>query len=92
MCAEKDPISCHRAILICKHLRFDALTIQHIINKETIETQEELEHRLVNTLKIYPDFFENKDPIAVIERAYAVQGTRISYSLEPTENREDQNG
>ena len=35
MCAEKDPITCHRAVLVCQHLRESNLDINHILH-ETI--------------------------------------------------------
>jgi uncharacterized protein (DUF488 family) len=48
MCAEKDPISCHRTILICKHLRQQNIEIDHIIDDKTLESQEQLEDRLLD--------------------------------------------
>ena len=48
MCSEKDPISCHRTILICKYLRKLDVKINHIIDAKTIESQEKLEDRLLD--------------------------------------------
>ncbi len=48
MCAEKDPISCHRTILICKYLRQFKLEINHIIDLDTIESHSKLEDRLLD--------------------------------------------
>lgn len=48
MCAEKDPISCHRTILICKHLRQLDIEIDHIIDDKTLESQGQLEDRLLD--------------------------------------------
>jgi uncharacterized protein (DUF488 family) len=48
MCAEKDPISCHRTILICKHLRQLDIEIDHIIDDKSLESQEQLEDRLLD--------------------------------------------
>ncbi len=47
MCAEKDPMTCHRSILICRNLRGQGIDIQHIIDHETTETQADLEKRLI---------------------------------------------
>ena len=47
MCAEQDPITCHRAILVCKHLRNAGLDVQHILKTGTLEPHEHLEHRLL---------------------------------------------
>ena len=41
--AEKDPLTCHRTILVCRHLRNDNLSIQHILEDGTIETNEDAE-------------------------------------------------
>ena len=35
-CAEKDPMTCHRTILICRNLRGQNVDIQHIIDEKTI--------------------------------------------------------
>ena len=47
MCAEQDPITCHRAILVCKHLRNAGLDVQHILKTGRLEPHEHLEHRLL---------------------------------------------
>ena len=31
MCAEKDPITCHRTILVCRQLRSEPIDIRHIL-------------------------------------------------------------
>lgn len=79
MCAENDPMTCHRTILICKNLRGQGIDIRHIIDLQTVETQTDLEKRLIAQLKLYPDMFTDTDPNALIERAYGVQGDRIAY-------------
>ncbi len=79
MCAEKDPMTCHRTILICRQLRDLQIDIRHIIDHETTETQSDLEKRLVDHLKLYPDMFKDADSNALIERAYDMQGDRIAY-------------
>lgn len=47
MCAEKDPITCHRAILICQHLRKFGLEIKHILSDGSIESHQHLEDRML---------------------------------------------
>jgi uncharacterized protein (DUF488 family) len=47
MCAEQDPIGCHRAILICPHLQNLGLEIQHICKHGELETHQCLENRLL---------------------------------------------
>jgi uncharacterized protein (DUF488 family) len=47
MCAEQDPITCHRAILVCKHLKNARLDIKHILKTGDLESHEHLEQRLL---------------------------------------------
>jgi uncharacterized protein (DUF488 family) len=47
MCAEQDPITCHRAILVCKHLKNAGLDIKHILKTGDLEPHEHLEQRLL---------------------------------------------
>lgn len=47
MCAEQDPITCHRAILVCKHLKNAGLDIKHILKTGELESHEHLEQRLL---------------------------------------------
>ncbi len=47
MCAEQDPITCHRAILVCKHLKDAGLEIKHILKTGELESHEHLEQRLL---------------------------------------------
>lgn len=79
MCAEKDPITCHRAILVCRNLDASALEIIHVIDEEHNETHRAMEDRLVKTLKILPDLFEDGHPDATLKRAYDIQGKKIAY-------------
>ena len=77
MCAEKDPITCHRTILVCREMRSYAEQIKHILADGEIETNSEAENRLLNTLRIVPDMFKNKNEC--IEEAYDKQGQKIAY-------------
>lgn len=80
MCAERDPIDCHRAILVCRHLRKEDIVIRHIREDGRLETHEALEERLAESLKIEPDLFDGgRDPEDLIERAYDAQGEKIAY-------------
>ncbi len=47
MCAEKDPLTCHRAILVCQHLRHFDLEINHILKDGELESHTQLEDRLL---------------------------------------------
>lgn len=80
MCAEKDPITCHRMILVCRELRSITEKINHIQENGEIETNLEAENRLAETLRIVPDMFKSKKES--IEEAYDKQGQRIAYDME----------
>jgi len=79
MCAEKDPLQCHRAILVCRKLRAKDLRIVHILDDGSIEEHPDAEKRLLRLLGIPPtDLFESGEEI--VERAYDIQSERISFS------------
>lgn len=77
MCAEKDPLECHRTILVCRQLR-DEYRILHILHDGTIETNEEAEQRLLKEERARVDdlFF---DANSLLARAYDKRGTKIAY-------------
>jgi uncharacterized protein (DUF488 family) len=78
MCAEKDPITCHRMILVCRGLRSEPIQINHILEDGSVETLQDAERRLMQELKMRQlRLFEN--PEDVIQRAYDTQGERIAY-------------
>ena len=78
MCAEKDPLTCHRTILICRQLREEAQRISHILEDGETESQNEAEARLMKTLKIEsPNLFYSDEEL--IEQAYDRQGEAIAY-------------
>lgn len=78
MCAEKDPIMCHRTILVCRHLRADNIKIRHILEDGSIEENPESMIRLRRMLKLQEeDLFTT--PEEMIERTYDIQGEKIAY-------------
>jgi len=83
MCAEKEPLQCHRSILICRHLRAHNLSIKHILADGTIEDHADAERRLITMLKIEPNLFEQEKTQAdLIEQAYDKQAAIISHDTE----------
>ncbi|MFO1500939.1 MAG: DUF488 domain-containing protein [Verrucomicrobiota bacterium] len=78
LCAEKDPLTCHRTILVARHLRGKGFPIQHILADGSLESQEEAESRLLKLLGMsQPSLFATHDQI--VERAYDEQGLRIAF-------------
>lgn len=77
MCAEKDPITCHRTILIAKALRDDC-EIRHIISEAKVESQQETEQRLLKEWKLnHDDMF--RSAVELLEEAYRKQAEEIAY-------------
>jgi len=88
MCAEKDPITCHRAILVSRNLQAEGVKIKHILSNGKIENHEDSEKRLLMLFKFnHPDMFRSdKQRLA---DAYTQQGEKIAYEVtEPS----DENG
>jgi uncharacterized protein (DUF488 family) len=80
MCAEKEPLDCHRTLLICRHLRPFGLPIRHILEDGRIEEHSMTEARLmrlVDTPLEQGDLFFNQDEL--IERAYEIRGRQIAF-------------
>ena len=78
MCTEKDPIQCHRTILVCRHLRTEDTIIKHILEDGELEDNRDSERRLMDSLHIpRSDLF--KPPEDLVEEAYDKQGERIAY-------------
>jgi uncharacterized protein (DUF488 family) len=78
MCAEKDPLDCHRTILVSRELVLRGANILHILANGSIETQDEALRRLVLRLKLgNEDLFRSEG--ATVEEAYERQGNLIAY-------------
>jgi len=80
MCAEKDPIACHRTILVCRHLRNENFDIQHILEDGGLESNTELETKLARSLykKLKVELADTKEDI--IQRAYDYQSEKIAFN------------
>lgn len=78
MCAEKDPIECHRAILVARYLVKNGFRVSHIHANDELETHDALENRLLKILKM-PEGDMLKSREEYVEEAYSIQGERIAY-------------
>jgi uncharacterized protein (DUF488 family) len=91
MCAEKDPMTCHRTILVCHRLKPYNLSIFHILPQGQLESQAELEQRLLekyNPGMKQPEVVQlslftptPSEPVKTIdlEAAYEKQSDEIAY-------------
>ena len=81
MCSEKDPLTCHRSILIARVAKETFCDIHHILEDGSIETHEESEKRLLRECKLeHEDFFLSYDDR--MNKAYAERGQSIAYQEE----------
>ena len=81
MCAEKDPIECHRALLVARKLFEAGIQVKHILADGTTETHEAFESRLLTLHKLHEvDMFRSRE--AFVAEAYSIQGDRVAYQDE----------
>jgi len=79
MCNERDPLICHRNILVCRHLRCPKVSISHILADGSLESNEAAEARLLKLAGLHErDLFVSRQEL--IEQAYDLQGTSIAYT------------
>lgn len=81
MCAERDPLTCHRAILVARALKPKVQFIDHIISQDTLESHDDLEIRLLQQYKTDGnDLFATRDEL--VDKAYKKRGGEIAYAEE----------
>ncbi len=87
MCAEKDPLDCHRALLVARRLHESGIEINHIHADGTLESQRQFESRLMSACKLPEgDMFKGRDDF--LAEAYLIQGNRVAYQDESMEKSE----
>lgn len=78
MCAEREPLECHRTILVARELARDGVSVSHILGDGSLESHAHAGQRLAKSLKLTDtDLFSN--PVDLVERAYDLQAGRIAY-------------
>lgn len=81
MCAEKDPIECHRALLVARKLFQSGIPVNHILADGSLESHENMESRLLATYKLPEgDMFKSREEF--VADAYLLQGERVAYQDE----------
>lgn len=85
MCAEKDPISCHRNIMVGKAMAEMGFLIKHIHADCSLENQEEIEERMLK--EYFPErnqlsfFEENQSDEDLIRISYERKNREIGYKI-----------
>lgn len=77
MCAEKEPLDCHRTILVGRALAQHDTELAHIHADGEIEPQAALEERLLHLAKEKVDLLTGRD--AALAHAYERLGRRMAY-------------
>jgi uncharacterized protein (DUF488 family) len=78
LCAEKDPVACHRAILVARSLAANGVDVQHILETGALESHRAALDRLLDQLKMArTDLFRSYDEI--VAEAYRRRGDQIAY-------------
>ena len=88
LCAEEDPLNCHRFLMICPELAATGIEPVHIRKGGIGETQREAEDRLLHAQKmaavadasLFPE-----DREAALESAYVSQSEKYAFRIDPRE-------
>lgn len=81
MCAEKDPVDCHRGLLVARKLFESGIAVSHILVDGAVETHYAMESRLLAMFKLPEgDMFKNRADF--VADAYMMQGERVAYQDE----------
>lgn len=79
MCAEREPLECHRTILVAREVDRASVPIQHILSDGSLEDHAHVMQRLIASLKLpQADLFS--EPAETWDIAYDTQAMRLAYS------------
>lgn len=86
LCAEEDPLNCHRFLMICPELVTVGVEPYHIRRGGIIETQREAEDRLLQSQQLAAvagaSLFSD-DREAALEMAYVAQSEECAFRMDP---------
>ena len=77
MCAERDPLDCHRALLVARKLAEAGVPIKHIVADGTAETNEVFESRLLAACGL-PESSLMQSREELVAAAYVAQAQRAT--------------
>jgi len=80
MCAEKEPLECHRTILVARHLAALGVPVAHILADGRLESHDAALSRLARMVNLPEhDMFHSREEL--LADAYRRQGERIAYEV-----------
>ena len=78
MCAEKEPLDCHRTLLVARALAELGVTVQHILADGRLESHDATMERLLDVVGLPgQDLFRSRDEL--IAEALGRQEERVAY-------------
>lgn len=86
MCAEKDPSTCHRNIMVAREFYKLGYYVKNILSDGSYESQESIEKRLVE--RYFPDrnqmtlFSENIPWQQMVNKSYDLRNSEIGYRID----------
>jgi uncharacterized protein (DUF488 family) len=86
MCAEEDPLTCHRFLMICPELTTLGIEPSHIRKGGIVETQRDAEDRLLQTQSfgdVASGSLFSSDREAALEEAYIAQAEKCAFRIDP---------
>ena len=83
LCTEKEPLECHRTLLVARALADRGVTVAHILADGNLEDHDDALNRLVeiHKLPLYGDMFRSRADI--IAEALTRQAQKFAYIAEP---------
>ena len=81
MCAERDPLECHRTLLVARALDQEGIAVEHIHSDGHLERHGDAMERLLDVVGLpHEDLFRTKEEL--LAEAFARQEARIAYKEE----------
>jgi len=81
MCAEQEPLDCHRCVLVCRHLKPFGFPMRHILGSGDTEEHADTENRMLHRAGIFRLFNPDTQEAGLLEQAYEARGRQIAYRL-----------
>ena len=85
LCAEREPLDCHRTLLVARALEEQGIDVAHIHGDGRLETHAEAMDRLLERFNLHPegDLFRSLQPREnLIAEAVALQAKRVAFVKE----------
>lgn len=86
MCAEREPLDCHRTILVTRELEREGEEVTHILADGSLEENSHAVGRLIKKLRLPTDDLFGDSP-ELIEAAYDAQAAKVAYVAKPKSGR-----